>query len=594
MKFFNQFTGFSALLLAGTMGFAACSSDDEVADVNPSYDGSSVKTQFSIAVTQKANKGSRMTTNQAQENGVFDGMQNIKLYPFALGSSTLSSTTTIVQAPSDLADFDAFNYQNSGSSLNGKIYNNQSFNMGTDHFLFYAESKGSTEGRINATHVSAGNNVSALRFDLKTIKAEKFSDATESEYNTNRDATLAALNNVVRVLKGESDPSVQVLFENFVGKNDDSYYDLAGSSESVRAWVEITYKSLKGMSGTAYQTLADNILKNESGANIFTYNSGTDKLEWATDDPQWPTNYGLPAGAVAVKYNPDVNKEKFEVQNAKIGGAEATPVEKYTFPASLYYRADCAAKTKNTTYFNLPNGSTKTDATEADWDVVVGKFTDGKTITPSTRSVILEKQVQYAVADLKTSIRFNNDVIKDKKNYDVTVDDNTFEVTGVLVGDQNSVDYKFEKTGSEAYTIYDPVFKSSGHTYVTKTGYTDENHTLVLESPSTGTGTTDVVIAVEMKNNGAPFYGVNNCIIPTGTKFYLIATLQISNATPEGTTPNLDRIFKQDYYTTAKLTVKSLANAYNVVPDLRAPQLEFGLSVDLNWVKGLTFNVDIN
>lgn len=590
MKYFNQFTGFSALLLAGTMGFAACSSDDEVADVNPSYDGSSVKTQFSIAVTQKANKGSRMTDNQAQEDGAFDGMKNIKLYPFALGSSTLSNTTNIVQSPSDLADFDVFNYQNSTSKLNGKIYNNQSFNMGTDHFLFYAESKGSAEGRIKATHGDAGNEVSALKFDLKTIKEEKFSDATE--YNKKRDATLAALNNVIRVLKASatSDPSVKVLLENFEGLNGSDYYDLAGSSESVRAWVEITYKSLKGMSGTAYHTLADNILKNESDANIFTYNSGTDKLVWATD-PQWPTNYGLPAGAVAVKYN--VGTEKFEVQNAIIGGAEAASVEKYTFPASLYYRADCDAKTKNTTYFNLPNGSNKTDATEADWNAVASNFSDGKTITPSTRSVILAEQVQYAVADLRTSIGFKNATIKDKKNYEVTVDDNTFEVTGVLVGDQNSVDYKFEKTGTEAYTIYDPVFKSSGSTYVTKTGYTNENHTLVLESPSTGT--TDVVIAVEMKNNGAPFYGVNNCIIPTGTKFYLIATLQVTNGTqPEGTTPNLDRIFKQDYYTTAKLTVNSLANAYNVVPDLRASELEFGLSVDLNWVKGLSFNIDIN
>ena len=590
MKKFNQLAYASTLLLAGTLGFAACSSDDDMANVNPSYDGESVKTQFSIAVTQKANKGSRMTDNQAQEDGAFDGMKSIKLYPFALGSSTLSSTTNIVQSPSDLADFDAFNYQNSTSKLNGKIYNNQSFNMGTDHFLFYAESKGSDEGRIKATHGDAGNEVSALKFDLKTIKEEKFSNATE--YNSKKDATLAALNNVVRVLKtpAASDPSVQVIFENFVGKNGDSYYDLAGSSESVRAWVEITYKSLIGMSGSTYATLAANILKDASDNAIFTYDAG--KLVWATD-PKWPTNFGLPAGAVAVRYNPAVGTEKFVVNNATIGGAEAASVDKYTFPASLYYRADCDAKTKNTTYFNLPDGSSKTDASETSWDAVASNFGDGKTITPSTRSVILEKQVQYAVADLRTSIGFKNATIKDRKDYEVTVDANTFEVTGVLVGDQNSVDYKFEKTGSEAYTIYDPVFKNSGSTYVKKDAYTSMNHTLVLESPSSGT--TDVVIAVEMKNNGAPFYGVDNCIIPTDTKFYLIATLQVANGTqPGGTTPNLDRIFKQDYFTTVSLTINSLANAYNVVPDLRAPKLEFGLSVDLNWVKGLTFNVDIN
>ena len=86
MKFFNQFTGFSALLLAGTMGFAACSSDDEVADVNPSYDGSSVKTQFAINIPANSTK-SRMTSGKAQEGGAFLGMQDIKLIPMTLSGS---------------------------------------------------------------------------------------------------------------------------------------------------------------------------------------------------------------------------------------------------------------------------------------------------------------------------------------------------------------------------------------------------------------------------------------------------------------------------------------------------------------------------
>ena len=82
MKFFNQFTGFSALLLAGTMGFAACSSDDEVADVNPSYDGSSVKAQFSINIPANMGKSGRMSAGQAQQNGdAFLGMGKINLFP---------------------------------------------------------------------------------------------------------------------------------------------------------------------------------------------------------------------------------------------------------------------------------------------------------------------------------------------------------------------------------------------------------------------------------------------------------------------------------------------------------------------------------
>lgn len=588
MKQFNKFAFAGACLLAGTMGFTGCSSDDELADVNPSYDGESVKTQFSISVTQKANKGSRMTDNQAQEDQQFDGMKNIKLYPFSLGSSTLDENTTIVQAPSNLADFDAFNYQNgpTTNTLNGKIYNNQKFNLGTDHFLFYAESKGSTEGHINATHGSAGNQVSALKFDLVSIKTTKASNTTE--YNNKQTATVAALNNVVRVLKNEtSDPSVLVVFESFVGKNGANYYALAGSSESVKAWVQMAYQSLKNMNGTHYHDLAENILKNASGEAIFTPTG--DDISWATD-PEWPTTYGLPAGAIAVKY--DDGESKFVVENATIAGAQAASIEKYVFPAALYYRADCDAKTKNTTYFNVPDANNVTNASAADWNAVASAFSDGKAITSYTRSVILEKQVEYAVAALRTTIGFKNADIKDKKDYVVEVNSNTFEVTGVLVGGQNSVDYKFESTGSEAYTIYDGTFKNNGSTYVTKSSYTGENNTLVLESPSTGT--TDVVIAVEMKNNGVPFYGVNNCLIATGTKFYLVATLQLGSKQDTSGTDYSDRIFKQDYYTNAKLTINSLQNAYNVVPDLRAPELEFGLSVNLEWKHGLDFSVDIN
>ena len=41
------------------------------------------------------------------------------------------------------------------------------------------------------------------------------------------------------------------------------------------------------------------------------------------------------------------------------------------------------------------------------------------------------------------------------------------------------------------------------------------------------------------------------------------------------------------------MTLKSLQNAYNTVPDLTATNLEFALSVDLSWQRGYTFEVDI-
>ena len=48
-----------------------------------------------------------------------------------------------------------------------------------------------------------------------------------------------------------------------------------------------------------------------------------------------------------------------------------------------------------------------------------------------------------------------------------------------------------------------------------------------------------------------------------------------------------------DYMTTLKLTIKSLKNAYNTIPDLRSTKLQLGLSVDLDWQAGLQFDVEI-
>lgn len=54
-----------------------------------------------------------------------------------------------------------------------------------------------------------------------------------------------------------------------------------------------------------------------------------------------------------------------------------------------------------------------------------------------------------------------------------------------------------------------------------------------------------------------------------------------------------NKVFKQDYITTAKVTINSLAHAYNCIPDLKNPKLELGLSVDLEWQEGLVDEVTI-
>jgi hypothetical protein len=47
----------------------------------------------------------------------------------------------------------------------------------------------------------------------------------------------------------------------------------------------------------------------------------------------------------------------------------------------------------------------------------------------------------------------------------------------------------------------------------------------------------------------------------------------------------------QDYTTTANFTITDLKRAYSTIPDLRVAKLELGLSVDLVWSKGVTYDV---
>ena len=65
-----------------------------------------------------------------------------------------------------------------------------------------------------------------------------------------------------------------------------------------------------------------------------------------------------------------------------------------------------------------------------------------------------------------------------------------------------------------------------------------------------------------------------------------------SNTTLDSKTIKQRRVFMQDYMTEATfvLTENSLKYALVAVPDLRSSQISMGLSVDLNWNKGLKFD----
>ena len=178
-----------------------------------------------------------------------------------------------------------------------------------------------------------------------------------------------------------------------------------------------------------------------------------------------------------------------------------------------------------------------------------------------------------------------------------------FPITAILVGNQRVANWEFKPNDATStatqYTVYDKTMPAN---MIASTSGSPVNHTLLLETPASS----PVNIVVEFTNNsGNVFRGHNNELIPAGAKFYMVATLNptaTSGVTQPSKDANINQVFLQDYTTVANLTIntndatdhnKGLGAAYNVIPDLRTPALSIGLSVDLTWQSGLTFNVDM-
>ena len=93
----------------------------------------------------------------------------------------------------------------------------------------------------------------------------------------------------------------------------------------------------------------------------------------------------------------------------------------------------------------------------------------------------------------------------------------------------------------------------------------------------------DVHYALEFKNNSAnEFKGADGLIKP-GSNFYLIGELEYDQASQNPN--NLASVFVKDHITAVTITVKGLASAYNVIPELRDPQLQIGLVSKMDWIQ---------
>lgn len=574
----------AATLLLSTAGFTACSSEDTFS--GGSFSGESVKTQFAINVPAVGKSDARMGEDivQGQSDVVFRGMSNIRLVPFKLGSDPSSVTEPLTGSESlyyNAIELGAIGSSDLTSTAKYKVYNDVELPIGVNAFLFYGEAtdkSGDASDKTNGALVpsystqglEAGKTLADIHFDLKGI-------LVGNDYQTTQTGLLAILNGIAGT-DGWKDATgtLKPYYDSFTGMK-------AGSANNILLAVQNLYNAVKG------DVLAEeNGLKAKIATKIEEYftPSGSSvpyTLTYRTTSlATYPFGIGLPDGAVQVAWSTD----RFEyTSNVDYDGGTSMNVsglDKYVYPASLYYWDNTSLKTST----ELESGNYGAN----DWSTIINTLYSGWAVTASTQSVALAKAINYAVGRLDVYAAFAAGEIYDANpngQQPVRIPDDGFTLTGVLIGGQKNVGWNFTPltTDNTEKTIYDAVVDdgTGGRTVgVTRTSGL-KNRTLVLETA--GNGGEKVNFALEFTNSSSQaFYGKDG-LVPVGGKFYLVGQLNadVSHA----------KVFEKDHYTKATVTINSLKNAYNCIPDLRSPKLELGLSVDLEWQKGLEDEVTI-
>lgn len=553
---------FAAALVAGTMGMTSCSNEEMTpGNQNPTYNGESVKTQFAINIPAAGK--TRMTDDIVQETGVFRGMTNIKLIPFAT-KPTAGTESNLGQVIA-LSEIGSTELQ---TTSNAKVYDDVTIPVGTGAVLFYGQAMATGSDDFVNGKVTVPTDYSVLA----DVKFTPVNIATNTP-DTKATALATWMTKVANAGTWSSADAKTTL-----GKLRTEYLKAtAGSSNSVLRLMQYLYDAVSGMStgGDATATAIKTAITTETGVQE---SGGTLSYTAGSALAGYPENIKLPDGAAKVQWNTD----KFEVVAAEGNtGLNAASLDSYVYPAPLCYYVNSTIKTAD--------NAVELDKEEA-WTTIISGMS-GNTVSATTRSIAIEDAINYGVGRLDLQIICGAERLPDSKDDGhnssvVDVPDAGFMVTGVLIGGQGEVGWNFVPASAGTKTIYDKTMPS-GMVADYATNFTDAttNYTLAFETVAN----TNVNVAIELVNNsGRDFYGYNGEIIPNEGKFYLVGTLTASAATETES-----KVFKQDYHTIAKFTINNLKNAYNTLPDLRTVGLQLGLSVDLKWEEGHTFNVNI-
>lgn len=549
-----------SLLMAAVM-FSACS-NEEKEPVQISGEGDAVKTSFTFSVPRASVK--RSTSADAQADGSFKGLTILGLYPFT-----------------HLTD----DYVAESSTATGSVQ-------------LAAQTLGATEGNATKTFTDVAlptGDIAFLFYGQDVTNTNSALSKGTADVYTPADITFS-LNNILA--DATNDAAFKTLFEAIEGLNTvlDAQIDAASDPLKIELtalktdWHKFTSASNANL-GLAFTFLTDAVAALEEGDAKTALGEQVAKMTDALD-AGYP--YGLPEGTFALKEGA-----------VRLSGDEVTGLDNIIAAAKARYMKPAAL----TYYVNAyPVDYSNTNAAALQWDKTAGTINAAGSginaartqISPSTTKIALNKTINYGVGRLDVAPVFiaAGGVMKgandpEGKETTVSVNNNSFELTGVLVGNlPTKLNWELNPVQDEEFgaTVFDDeVEKSPVSVFATKETAVYEKCSYVILPATTGLKalSKNATIALQFKNNGAQFYGKDG-IVPAGGTFYIAGQLS-----QNGSSDVTEDAIKKDFYTTAKLRIVTLKNATNTVPDIVNPTLELSMYVDLEWQEGVIFDQEL-
>ena len=583
------------------LAIVGCASDDSDSPTPPADGKTAVELALCVSPSQSEGGITRMSSATIQGDNNFRDIQDLKLIPLNSEGNVAGSMLQGLERVDDK------NYYFSHQIID--------LNIGTSRFLCYAKAKHdanpdpATNGALTAdfpSSLSDKNYLTGISFTPKQISPS--GDVTSDDYLRARNLA-GYLTSIATAGNWGSYDKLNELYNLFTGNGN----LIAGSSANVKALVNKLYQQVNGLTipggNTDAQTAKTNILDKildgvtyEGSGNdlVITSLDGTSTTTSTTREG-YPGNIGLPDGAAAMRWvatkptdatdETDDDYPKF-VPQVKVPAGNTMPLsdhDRFAYPPELYYYIDSPIKTSESSKESAYQSAKWVDK-EGDNGVLNKYEHDDAVVASTTRSVAVKNPLDYAVGCLVTRIQAVSDNLEDNSQAakdaegasstivvaSVSLGSDKFPLTGIQIDGQYKQTYEFlpiadtNTNKATEYIVYD---KDITGVYLTST-QSGPAYTLAYQSRD---GKPVDIVLEFLNNSDKLFYGYQNGIVYPGTKFYLIG--QIWPPNPEASTENIDcRVFTKDHISSVQLTIQSLQNAYNVIPDLKTAQ--YAIKVD--------------